>query len=164
MLRRHSAHQTFLMQGPLPNPGRRWERVLHSIWALLLPEPPGERVGRQASFWQGSTGYQEQQIRMEAQGQFAHCTQACHNCADHCPQCATCIYETEIRPLQRCMQLDLECSLRCNTAAGMRGLAGEYSYRLCVRCAEMCTACADEWQKHSNMGHCRAGAGWCHCL
>ena len=43
------------------------------------------------------------------------------------------------------------------TAAVSLVMSGEsdYSKKVCSLCAEVCGACAEEWEKHMNTDHCR---------
>jgi hypothetical protein len=60
----------------------------------------------------------------------------------------------------RCIQLDMECSAICYTAAQLMSLGSEKAGAVCSLCAEMCERCAEECGKHDNE-HCRECAETC---
>jgi hypothetical protein len=95
---------------------------------------------------------------------FKDCIDACNACAVACSHCAVaCLNEEQVQDLTKCIQLDMECTAICRSAAEMMSLGSEYSYPLCNLCAEICSACAEECEKHAQKGmeHCRICANAC---
>jgi len=93
---------------------------------------------------------------------YKHCIDACTECAVACNHCASeCLKENEIHHLAKCIQLDLECSALCRTAAELMSLGSVYAELVCDICTDVCNACAEECEKHSEMDHCRECAEVC---
>jgi hypothetical protein len=82
------------------------------------------------------------------------CAEACDHCA------ASCLRETNVELMTLCIELDLECSSLCKTAALSMQLESQHANRVCELCADVCNACADECEKHDN-DHCQACAAAC---
>ncbi len=93
---------------------------------------------------------------------YQHCIDECQQCATISTHCATsCLREADVKKLTKCIQLDLECAAICRAAAELMSLGSEYADRFCELCAEICSACAIECEKHSHMEHCRECAIKC---
>ena len=89
------------------------------------------------------------------------CIDACQQCATACDHCASaCLQEKNVNEMARCIQLDMECSAVCKTAAQLMGLGSEHANAICQLCADICNACGDECAKH-DMDHCRRCAEAC---
>lgn len=55
----------------------------------------------------------------------------------------------------RCIQLDRECAAICSFAVQSMASNSPFAKKICALCAEVCTACAIECEKHAHMAHCR---------
>lgn len=92
---------------------------------------------------------------------YKSCIEACNSCADTCDHCSTaCLGEDEVKPMARCIALDIDCAAICRMAAAFMARGSECAQRLCALCAEICQMCGDECAKHSH-DHCRACADAC---
>lgn len=90
------------------------------------------------------------------------CLDACQGCAAACDFCASsCLREEKVNEMAGCIQLDLECAAICRTAAQFLSLRSEHAPAICQLCADICSTCADECDKH-DMDHCRRCAVACH--
>lgn len=96
-----------------------------------------------------------------SQERFQRCIDVCLACAAECKHCASeCLKEDTVRALGPCIQLDMECSLVCLSAAQLMMIGGENAAALCEACADICVACAEECGKH-DMDHCQRCAQLC---
>ncbi|HEY9105431.1 MAG TPA: four-helix bundle copper-binding protein [Roseateles sp.] len=85
----------------------------------------------------------------------ADCIAACNACADACDHCSTaCLQEPEIKPMARCIALDIDCAALCRLAAACLARGSEFARRVCGLCALVCDACAEECAQHGH-DHCR---------
>lgn len=92
---------------------------------------------------------------------YQSCIEACLRCADACDHCAaSCLKEKKVNMLAHCIQLDLECSAICKTAVQYMHLESNHANAICQLCADICTACAEECEKHEH-DHCRECAVAC---
>lgn len=92
---------------------------------------------------------------------FSTCIEACLRCAAVCDHCAvSCLKEEHVAHMRRCIQLDMECSLMCTTAARLMSMGSEHAVAICTLCADICDACANECAQHDNE-HCRMCAEQC---
>ncbi len=92
---------------------------------------------------------------------YQSCIDACMNCATVCDHCAaSCLQEEDVAMMAKCIQLDMECSSVCKTAALMMNLHSDHANAVCQLCADVCIACAEECEKHDNE-HCRRCAAIC---
>jgi hypothetical protein len=84
-------------------------------------------------------------------------------CVAECNHCAVaCLQETDVKTLERCIRLDLDCSEICQLTAGYVARGSELLNRLLEECAEICNICADECAKHGHhMEHCKRCAEVC---
>ena len=89
------------------------------------------------------------------------CIEACLNCVAACSHCAaSCLQEKDVNSMAHCIRLDLECAAICRAAAELMTLGSLHANAVCQLCADICTACAEECEKH-NMDHCRQCAVAC---
>ncbi len=89
------------------------------------------------------------------------CIDACNACADACDHCSTaCLQEADIRPMARCIALDIDCAALCRLAAASMARGSEFAKRLCSLCALVCEACGEECGRHEH-DHCQACAAAC---
>lgn len=92
---------------------------------------------------------------------YQSCINACMQCAEACDHCAaSCLLEENVTMMARCIQLDMECSSICKTAAQLMHLQSSHANAVCQICADICIACAEECEKHGHE-HCRRCAGMC---
>ena len=92
---------------------------------------------------------------------YQSCIDACTNCATACDHCtSSCLQEEDVTMMARCIQLDMECSNICKTTAVFMHLQSNHANTICQICADVCTACAVECEKHDNE-HCRKCASAC---
>lgn len=88
-------------------------------------------------------------------GILAGCITACNQCA------VACLQEKEVQMLTGCIQLDLDCAEICGTLLGFVSRHSGQVNRLYAVCAAICTACAEECEKHDHMAHCRQCSQHC---
>jgi len=94
--------------------------------------------------------------------QFQSCIDACYACAAACDHCAaSCLQEQDVKPMARCIALDIDCAEVCRMAAAYMGRGSEFAKAVCQFCADVCQACGDECAKHQ-MSHCQECAQACH--
>lgn len=92
---------------------------------------------------------------------YIDCIDACQECAFVCNQCATgCLLENNVQELAKCIQLNFECAAICRSAAEIMSLGSTFSERICEICADICSACASECEKHE-IEHCLDCADVC---
>ena len=84
-------------------------------------------------------------------------------CAAECSHCATaCLKEQDIKMLERCIRLDLDCAELCEITAGYIARESEFADAILRLCAKICVACAQECEKHADhMDHSRSCAEAC---
>ena len=93
---------------------------------------------------------------------FKVCIDACLECATICNHCSiSCLNESDVKNLTRCIQLNLECAAICRAAAELMSLGSNYAREICNLCSAICEACAAECEKHSHMQHCKECADVC---
>lgn len=96
-----------------------------------------------------------------AHQQYRSCIEACNSCADACDHCATaCLGESDIKPMARCIALDIDCAAIRRMAAGYMARGSEFANQLCALCADVCQACGEECAKHQ-YAHCQECAQAC---
>ena len=87
---------------------------------------------------------------------------ALNECATECNHCATaCLDEQDVKMLARCIKLDMDCADICTLVVAFTARGSEHARHLLKECAEICTACAEECEKHSHMEHCKRCAKAC---
>jgi hypothetical protein len=82
------------------------------------------------------------------------CAATCNNCLHEC------LNEKDIRHLTTCIDLDIDCAAICNLTASFISRDSGFAKTILPLCAEICTACAEECEKH-DMEHCRRCAAIC---
>lgn len=98
---------------------------------------------------------------MNSDSKYKACIEACLQCASACDYCASaCLKEEDIKMMATCIQLDMECSALCYTAAKVMSINGTMAKELCRICAEMCEKCGAECGKHKHE-HCQHCAEMC---
>ena len=89
------------------------------------------------------------------------CIEACLKCAAICNHCASsCTKEENIAMMSNCIQLDMECSAICYTAAQLMSLGSEKANEICRICADICEKCGAECSNHESE-HCQECAVIC---
>lgn len=97
------------------------------------------------------------------------CIDACFDCSRSCTACAdACLAEeAHLTELVRCIRVNLDCADVCDTTGRMLTRQTETDWAI-VRaqlqaCAVACRSCAEECQRHADMGmeHCQACADAC---
>lgn len=97
-----------------------------------------------------------------AHEKYHHQIDAVNECAMICSHCSMeCLKEEHVHDLVKCIQLNLDCAAVCRTAVELMSRGSEFSERFNERCAEICNACAEECEKHSDMEHCKQCAEVC---
>jgi hypothetical protein len=82
-------------------------------------------------------------------------------CAAECDACyKACLLEKDVDMMQRCMTLDMECYDLCMLTGKVVEKGSEFMGRYLDLCADICTACAEECQKHRH-DHCQKCAAEC---
>ena len=93
--------------------------------------------------------------------QFQAAIDACNDCADACDLCvASCLQESDVGMMARCISLDIDCAQICRMTAGFLARQSELLDILCETCAEICEACGDECERHESQ-HCKDCADAC---
>jgi hypothetical protein len=93
---------------------------------------------------------------------YQSCIDACSACAVECYHCASaCLEEQDVKMLARCIGLENECAAICLLAVQAMAGGSEFADKICRLCAEICTACAVECEKHAHMEHCKKCAEAC---
>lgn len=101
---------------------------------------------------------------MNGYHQYQSCIEACLKCAAICNHCALSdTQEEEMKMMERCIQLDMECSALCYAAAQLMSLGSSKAAEICRICADICDACGAECEMHAQHGmeHCRECAEAC---
>ncbi|MFC2970747.1 four-helix bundle copper-binding protein [Azotobacter bryophylli] len=89
------------------------------------------------------------------------CIQACSNCALACETCsASCLRESDVQAMARCVALDMDCADFCKVAATLMARGSDYAKAVCQQCAEVCRACGEECARHE-AEHCQRCAQAC---
>lgn len=88
---------------------------------------------------------------------------ACFDCVVACNHCASeDLKEQDVKMLERCIRLDRDCAAICSLAINAMASDSEFTKQICKLCAEICTACAIECEKHADhMAHCKVCAESC---
>ena len=75
-----------------------------------------------------------------------------------------CLDEEDVKAMTRCIKLDVDCADVCRITASSLSRGSEHGDHLLKECAEICSVCAEECEKHSHMEYCRKCAEVCkHC-
>lgn len=97
----------------------------------------------------------------------ARCIEACFACAQACTSCAdACLSEREmLDQLRKCIRLNLDCADICEATGRVLIRQTEYDAPLTKAqlqaCRDACATCAEECERHSEMGHCKLCAESC---
>ncbi|MEW6468836.1 MAG: four-helix bundle copper-binding protein [Bacteroidota bacterium] len=82
-------------------------------------------------------------------------------CAAACNACyASCLNEDDVAMMARCIELNRDCAEVCLLAASLVARDSENADNMLALCANLCTACAEECEKHSQ-DHCKRCAQVC---
>jgi hypothetical protein len=82
-------------------------------------------------------------------------------CADQCEACyKACLNEKNVDKLKHCIALDQECYEVCMLTGKFLEKGTQNADKYLKHCAEICTACAEECEKHHH-GHCQKCAAEC---
>lgn len=93
---------------------------------------------------------------------YKSCIDACLECIAVCNHCASsCLQEKDVDKMANCIRLDLECAAICKAAVELMTYGSEHANAICQICADICNACAEECEKHSDMEHCQHCARIC---
>lgn len=93
--------------------------------------------------------------------EYQDCIAACHACVVACNHCAACcLQEADVKPMARCIALDMDCAQACQLAIAFMAGGSELVGAACSFCAEVCQACGQECAKH-DMDHCQQCAEAC---
>jgi hypothetical protein len=88
---------------------------------------------------------------------------ALNNCIAECNHCAAaCLDEEDVKKLANCIKLDLDCAQICQLIVALLSRGSIHARHLLKECAEVCSACAEECEKHAaHMDHCKKCAEVC---
>lgn len=90
------------------------------------------------------------------------CIAACQECAVACSHCeGACLDETDVKMCVSCIKLDHDCAAICFLAISAMARGSQFAKKICELCAEICTACAVECEKHPHFDHCKKCAEAC---
>lgn len=93
--------------------------------------------------------------------QFRTCIDACNACAVACDHCAaSCLEEKDLKPMARCIELDMDCAAICRLAVEYMSRGSAFGGNICELCTDVCEACGAECARH-DMQHCQACADAC---
>ena len=99
--------------------------------------------------------------KMNTPNKYQSCIDACNSCAAACNACmAACLKEDDVKMMQRCIALDVDCAAMCGLAADAMARDSEMAHHFCRICSEVCLACANECGQHSHV-HCKHCADEC---
>ncbi|GGG18384.1 four-helix bundle copper-binding protein [Pontibacter sp. FD36] len=85
----------------------------------------------------------------------AECAAACNYCA------VSCLQEDDVKMMERCIRLDLDCAAICKMALDYVSRDSTMKRDVLDLCARVCRECGAECEKHSHMEHCRMCAEAC---
>jgi len=85
----------------------------------------------------------------------SECAAACNNCS------TACLQEKDVQKMTQCIRLDIDCAQICEITAAFVARNSEHAMHLMKECAEICSKCAKECAKHSDMEHCKVCADLC---
>ena len=75
--------------------------------------------------------------------EYQDCIAACHACVVACNHCAACcLQEADVKPMVRCIGLDMDCAQACQLAIAFMAGGSEHVAAACKLCAEICQAWA----------------------
>lgn len=67
------------------------------------------------------------------------CFEACEYCVSEC-----CLRADDVKGMVKCTQLCRDCADICVLSSQYMSRSSEFSYKICVQCADICDACAIE--------------------
>lgn len=82
------------------------------------------------------------------------CMKACNYCYD------ACLHEEDVNMMAQCIRLDRECADICNYLEAAIARNSPFIKQIASVCADICTACAEECNKHDH-DHCQQCAKAC---
>ncbi len=86
---------------------------------------------------------------------------ACLKCAAVCNHCAaSCLQESDVKMMAKCIQHDMECAAICYATAQLLSLGSMHAAAMAELCAAKCNECATECSMHENL-HCQECAAAC---
>jgi hypothetical protein len=85
----------------------------------------------------------------------AECAHACHHCS------TACLREEDVKMMATCIKLDMDCAQICELTAAFVSRGSDHAKHALKECAEICSKCADECEKHEHMEHCKKCADAC---
>lgn len=101
-------------------------------------------------------------ITISAISNYKSCIADCTACANHCRQCSNaCLKVADVKNMIACIQLNNECAAICELAVKYMLADSSFVKQVCKLCADICTACAIECDKHAHMSHCANCASAC---
>ena len=90
------------------------------------------------------------------------CIEECLKCAAICNHTVyACLQEEDVNKYKKCIQLCSEAATMCYAAAQMMCLGSTTARQVWGLCSEVCTACAEECEKHTESVHCMEAAEIC---
>jgi hypothetical protein len=84
----------------------------------------------------------------------AECAAACNYCA------VSCLKEDDVKMMERCIRLDLDCAAICKMALDYASRDSTFSRQILDMCANVCRECGEECARHRH-DHCLACAEAC---
>lgn len=83
------------------------------------------------------------------------------NCINHCNYCAdACLDEEDVEKMVPCIRLDRVCAEACAALNQILAIKGSDAKDLVKYCEKVCSACAEECEKHHS-DHCKNCAEAC---
>lgn len=93
---------------------------------------------------------------------YQNCIDACADSIVACKNCANeDLKEHDVEALARCIKLNHDGAAVCILAMQAMSSDSEFVKQICKLCAEICTSCADECDKHEHIEHCKICAEAC---
>ncbi len=94
------------------------------------------------------------------------CIEECFSCSQACTACAdACLSEQTVAELVKCIRTNLDCADICDTTGRVlsrhTGYDANLTRTMLEACAQACTSCGDECERHTGMEHCRVCAAEC---
>jgi len=77
--------------------------------------------------------------------QVQNCIDMCTDCEQACIECMKmCLEEEDVKERKGCINMLMECSIICKTAATFMIMESQHSKELCTLCEKICRQCAKE--------------------
>ena len=104
-------------------------------------------------------------MHMQARSpEFRHVLLACQECQKACNQASrACIESQQVKQFMRCILLNRDCGLFCNTTATLLEHGSEFLPQVIKLCIDACETCASE-NERSDLLACRRAAEACRCF